>query len=300
MEIKDFETSSVTADSSPDSDDLTSVTETQYEISADNLLKPDTGIDSNSDYVPDNQDNSKSRHCRPDMSSPYWYNDKCFARYWRHYHQVMGWYQKHLNVYKSMQQQCYSDSSTFRPYQSRRRNNQPKEHNHHHHHHHRTKRRRRSKHKSKKLCESDREAGESSSVGNQEEPMSGTEAGEAVGTSEKEEFEMEITDDMLQFFAHSQQHRKERDMKKDDELEDDSRSNVRVNIEDVHKQMPTVEAPKERPGVRRTAEMKMLYGKGAAMIHGMETALQMTYDRNIDVQQPKVWPNIPLRITFAD
>ncbi|KAK6173870.1 hypothetical protein SNE40_017250 [Patella caerulea] len=231
------------------------------------------------------------------MSSPYWYNDKCFARYWRHYHQVMGWYQKHLHVYKSMQQPRYSDSFTFRPYQSHRRNNQPKEH---HHHHHRTKKHRRSKHKSKKPCESDREHGESSSLGNQEEPMSGTEAGEAVGTSEKEEFEMEITDDMLQFFAHSQQHRKERDTKKEGDLEDDSRINIRVNIEDVHKQMPTVEAPKERPGVRRTAEMKTLYGKGAAMIHGMETALQMTYDRNIDVQQPKVWPNIPLRITFAD
>jgi gem associated protein 8 len=62
---------------------------------------------------------------------------------------------------------------------------------------------------------------------------------------------------------------------------------------------PTVEAPKERPGAKRTAEMKLLYGKGAPMIHGMETALQMTYDRNVDLKQPKTWPNMPLRVIFG-
>ena len=45
-------------------------------------------------------------------------------------------------------------------------------------------------------------------------------------------------------------------------------------------------------------EMKMLYGKGAAMIHGMETALQMNFDRNLDVRQPKMWPNMPFKIVF--
>ena len=60
----------------------------------------------------------------------------------------------------------------------------------------------------------------------------------------------------------------------------------------------TVEAAKERPGSRRTSEMKQLYGKGAAMIHGMETAIQMTFDRNKDLKQPKLWPNMPLRIVF--
>ena len=45
--------------------------------------------------------------------------------------------------------------------------------------------------------------------------------------------------------------------------------------------------------------MKILYGKGAAMIHGMETALQMTYDRNVDLKQPKTWPNMPLRVVFG-
>jgi hypothetical protein len=32
--------------------------------------------------------------------------------------------------------------------------------------------------------------------------------------------------------------------------------------------------------------MTKIYGKGAAMIHGMETALQMTYDRSVNIRQP--------------
>ena len=67
----------------------------------------------------------------------------------------------------------------------------------------------------------------------------------------------------------------------------------------ANKKPPTVSAPTERPGVRRTAEMTKLYGKGAAMIHGMETAIQMSYDRTADIQQPKYWPNMPLKIVFS-
>lgn len=67
----------------------------------------------------------------------------------------------------------------------------------------------------------------------------------------------------------------------------------------ANKRAPTVEAPSERPGVRRTAEMTKLYGKGAAMIHGMETAVQMSYDRTMDIHQPKFWPNMPLKIVFS-
>ena len=60
----------------------------------------------------------------------------------------------------------------------------------------------------------------------------------------------------------------------------------------------TAAAPTERPGSKRTSEMRLLYGKGAAMIHGMETALQMNFDRNLDVLQPSLWPNMPFRVIF--
>jgi len=45
-------------------------------------------------------------------------------------------------------------------------------------------------------------------------------------------------------------------------------------------------------------EMKMLYGRGSAMIHGMETAMQLTFNRNCDRKQAKMWPQIPLKIKF--
>lgn len=61
----------------------------------------------------------------------------------------------------------------------------------------------------------------------------------------------------------------------------------------------TEEAPKERPGVRRTFEMKQLYGIDAAKIHGMETAMQLTFDRNCDRLQPKLWPIMPFKIKFS-
>ncbi|XP_016411195.1 gem-associated protein 8-like [Sinocyclocheilus rhinocerous] len=40
--------------------------------------------------------------------------------------------------------------------------------------------------------------------------------------------------------------------------------------------------PSERPGERRTAEMKKLYGKDAAKIQRMEAAMQLTFDRSCD------------------
>ena len=64
------------------------------------------------------------------------------------------------------------------------------------------------------------------------------------------------------------------------------------------KNKATVLPPAERPGVKRTSEMKLLYGNGAAMIHGMETAMQLTFDRNCDIKQPKLWPQLPLNIKF--
>ena len=62
---------------------------------------------------------------------------------------------------------------------------------------------------------------------------------------------------------------------------------------------PTVAANTERPGVRRTAEMTKPYGKSGAMIHGMETTIQMSFNRTADIQKPKFWSNMPLKIVFS-
>lgn len=42
--------------------------------------------------------------------------------------------------------------------------------------------------------------------------------------------------------------------------------------------------------------MKKLYGEDAAKILAMETAMQLTFDRNCDLKQPKYWPVIPLKL----
>lgn len=58
----------------------------------------------------------------------------------------------------------------------------------------------------------------------------------------------------------------------------------------------SVAPPNERPGERRGAEMKKLYGEDAAKIQAMEAAMQLTFDRNCDLKQPKYWPVIPLKL----
>ena len=79
-----------------------------------------------------------------------------------------------------------------------------------------------------------------------------------------------------------------------------SRLNVAYFIISVsqRKNFANKHRPTERPGLRRTTEMLTLYGTGAAMIHGMETALQLTYDRYRDAKKSMLWPQLPLNITF--
>jgi Gemini of Cajal bodies-associated protein 8 len=62
----------------------------------------------------------------------------------------------------------------------------------------------------------------------------------------------------------------------------------------------TVLPPSEQKGAVRVAEMRELYGAGAAMIQGMETAMQLTFDRNTDRHKPRPWPALPLNIQFDD
>jgi len=60
----------------------------------------------------------------------------------------------------------------------------------------------------------------------------------------------------------------------------------------------TVLPPSEQKGMLRGTEMRQLYGSGAAMIQGMETAMQLNFDRNTDRHKPRPWPALPLNIQF--
>lgn len=57
----------------------------------------------------------------------------------------------------------------------------------------------------------------------------------------------------------------------------------------------SVQPPAEKPGERRMAEMKKLYGAGASKILAMETTMQLSFDKNCDKKRPKYWPIIPLK-----
>lgn len=71
-------------------------------------------------------------------------------------------------------------------------------------------------------------------------------------------------------------------------------------VEADHDLHPSVgrsaQPPAEKPGERRLAEMKKLYGVGASKIQAMETTMQLSFDRNCDKKQPKYWPIIPLKL----
>lgn len=62
-------------------------------------------------------------------------------------------------------------------------------------------------------------------------------------------------------------------------------------IDDIEK-LP----PKEQVSEQKQSEMKKLYGEMAPKITGMETAVQLNYNRQITRDKPHHWPNIPLKL----
>lgn len=122
---------------------------------------------------------------------------------------------------------------------------------------------------------------------------------EEVETESDDEVEcdlsnMEITDELRQYFAVTEKHREERRRQQQLEAE---RLKEYVNADhDLYcNNRRTVKAPTERPGERRQAEMKRLYGDSAPKILAMETAVQLSFDKHCDRKHPKYWPVIPLK-----
>lgn len=105
---------------------------------------------------------------------------------------------------------------------------------------------------------------------------------------------MEITEELRQYFAETERHREER--RRQQQL-DDARLEDYVNADhDLYYSTSfSAESPSERPGERRQAEMKRLYGEDAAKIQAMEAAVQLSFDKYFDQKRPKYWPVIPLK-----
>ncbi|KAM6151453.1 gem-associated protein 8 [Rhynchocyon petersi] len=105
---------------------------------------------------------------------------------------------------------------------------------------------------------------------------------------------MEITEELRQYFAQTERHREEH--RRQQQL-DAERLCEYVNADhDLYcGSNRSVEPPSERPGERRLAEMKRLYGESAAKIQAMETAMQLSFNKHCDRKHPKYWPVIPLK-----
>ncbi|XP_049825533.1 uncharacterized protein LOC126266190 isoform X2 [Aethina tumida] len=85
-----------------------------------------------------------------------------------------------------------------------------------------------------------------------------------------------------------------------EELEEESKPGPyqRVKEEKVErgKEKEKVE-PRLPEGKKRTEEAKRLYGeKNYAKIMGMETAMQLNYDRLCETNKAPYWPNIPINL----
>ncbi|XP_024150323.1 gem-associated protein 8 [Oryzias melastigma] len=107
---------------------------------------------------------------------------------------------------------------------------------------------------------------------------------------------MEISEELRQYFAETERHREE--LKKQQQMEAEQQDGYVPADQDLHavSWRRSAAPPSERPGERRAAEMKKLYGKDAPKILAMEAAMQLTFDRNCDLKQPRYWPVIPLKL----
>ncbi|NWU38717.1 GEMI8 protein, partial [Hylia prasina] len=233
-----------------------------------------------------------------------WYSRQVYARYWRHYALAMRWMRRHQKAYRKAMESFYrlpchpwhpAAASPSSPYSHWAGNDLPYAQN----------------------CSSSyrpgagvpyrggaqqgagayqerEDADEYSEMEEDDERDSEMEEdSESEGEIEYDLSNMEITEELRQFFAETERHREELRRQQQLEAEDPY---VEAD-QDLHRRVErSVEPPTERPGERRMAEMKKLYGAEAAKIQAMEAAMQLIFDRNCDKKQPKYWPIIPLKL----
>ncbi|KAG5267304.1 hypothetical protein AALO_G00220270 [Alosa alosa] len=200
-----------------------------------------------------------------------WYDHPLYARYWQHYDHAMNWYQKHRRAYRKAIEAAYGPMAL-----PTRNRNIP--------------------------THSGRHMRGSGHSRYEERDWSGSEKEEDSSENSESEIEcdvtnMDISEELREYFAHTERHREE--LKRQQEEEAVRHEAYVFADQDLRRSATdgcSVSAPLERPGERRSAEMKRLYGENAARIQAMETAMQLNFDRNCDRLQPKYWPVIPLKL----
>lgn len=221
-----------------------------------------------------------------------WYFQKMYARYWKHYDLAMRWMRRHQEAYrKAMESLCHVPWPPYAASPSSRYSDWDGDdpsctHNHFFNYgpHDRAQQymdaQPRKEHDDREEEEEDSEVEEDS---------------ESEGEFEYDLSNMEITEELRQFFAQTERHREE--LRRQQQLEAEQQEMYVEADQDLYRNTKrSVEPPAERPGERRMAEMEKLYGDEAAKVLAMETAMQLIFDRNCDKKQPKYWPIIPLKL----
>ncbi|KAL1776417.1 gem-associated protein 8 [Sigmodon hispidus] len=224
-----------------------------------------------------------------------WYSHPVYARYWRHYHHAMVWMRSHQNAYRKSRD-SYFTSPWFSPHgalpwnspaghpwnfqgQNMAWQEPPYSVSH-------------LKSSAQLLYDSSRTQ---ASTREDEAPY----VEEEMESDSDNEVEcnlsnMEIMEELRQFFAETERHKEEWQQQQQlDEERVDDYVNADHGLYYNHHQ--SVEPRSEKPGEWRQAEMKRLYGDSAPKILAIEAAIQLSFDKYCDKKQPKYWPVIPLK-----
>ncbi|XP_046610731.1 gem-associated protein 8-like [Neodiprion virginianus] len=105
-------------------------------------------------------------------------------------------------------------------------------------------------------------------------------------TSDNDNLEFQVDEDMMKFFEQTIRHKIELKEKRDVES-----AREKAELEE--------EVPMEGGAAWMRTKLegaKLLYGTASPRILAMETALQATNDRHKDRAKPQYWPNIPLKL----
>ncbi|XP_044286505.1 gem-associated protein 8 [Varanus komodoensis] len=221
-----------------------------------------------------------------------WYSHKVYARYWKHYNQAMEWMCRHKMAYRKAMASLYNPSLfSSENHPSKRYHDWdeggPMEDGSYC-----------AFTRSSKAPYIPRPSRAPPNTGRREaverESETDTES-EGEGEIEYDLSNMEITEELRQYFEQTERHREE--LRKQQQLEAEHQGTYVEADHDLHQSAGrSAQPPAEKPGERRMAEMKKLYGAGASKIQAMETTMQLGFDRNCDKKQPKYWPIIPLKL----
>ncbi|XP_037368589.1 neuronal membrane glycoprotein M6-b isoform X9 [Talpa occidentalis] len=209
-----------------------------------------------------------------------WSSHPVYARYWQHYHQAMAWMRCHQNAYRKAVESYFSSLWYYLPEAHPHSSDASQGGSPQPFHDH-------------QLPPLD--AYTSPSHSREDQALCAEEEAESESDGvECDVSNMEITEELRQYFAETERHREER---RRQQLLDEARLNdyVYADHDLYHNRRRSVEPPAERPGERRQAEMKRLYGDSAAKIQAMEAAVQLSFDKHCDRKRPKYWPVIPLK-----